>query len=136
MSATTYFKDTVLNYIFRGGTFTQPTSLWVALGTTSATVTGVGTEVSTVGTAYAREAIPCNTSNWNDPTGNNYVDNILEITFEIPTANWGTVISAGLFDAVSGGNCLFSGDLTNQRQILDADPAPKFVAGELKALIT
>lgn len=134
MSATNYLEKALVNQIFRGVAFTFPTTLYVGLGTTASNEDGINGEVSTSGTNYDRVPIACNTSNWEDPnnlTGGGLTHNLNEVAYGAPSADWGTVISCGLFDQQTGGNCLFYGALDQQRQILTGDPAPKFLAEEL-----
>jgi hypothetical protein len=57
------------------------------------------------------------------------------ITFPIPSANWGTVTSFGIFDAATTGNLLFWGALTANRAINLGDQAPVFAAGSLTVQI-
>jgi hypothetical protein len=84
--------------------FTLPTvyvGLFIAIGTDA----GSGfTEPS--GGAYARVATAA--ADWNSATGSapSSISNANPINFPTATANWGSVIAFGLYDASSGGNLL------------------------------
>ena len=104
--------------------------IYVALYTSATTDAGGGTEVT--GGAYARVQFDPLDANWNAPSGGNgLVDNALDITFPVPTANWGTVSHVALYDALTGGNSLIHGALTTSKTVNNGDPAPKFSAGDL-----
>jgi hypothetical protein len=89
--------------------FTEPTA-YIALFTTAPTDdTGTGA-VEVSGGAYARVATTQGTtgtwaaaSTTTDPTTE---ANALAITFPTATANWGTVVAFGMYDAATGGNLL------------------------------
>jgi hypothetical protein len=53
------------------------------------------------------------------------------ITFPAPTANWGSVVAFGIFDALSGGNLLFYANLTVAKTVNNGDAAPSFAAAAL-----
>jgi hypothetical protein len=83
-------------------TYSAPATAYLALFTAAPNYlagTG-GTEVSTVGTAYAREAITMNAA-WDAASGG-LVDNTGAIPYDTATADWGTVVGAMLVDQVSG----------------------------------
>lgn len=46
--------------------------------------------------------------------------------FPSPSAGWGTVVAWGIWDAASGGNLLFFGDLSASKTINASDPQPVF----------
>jgi hypothetical protein len=84
--------------------FSIPTA-YVALFTAVGTDAGTGfTEVS-VG-AYARVATAA--ADWNSASGSapSQISNANTLTFPTATADWGTIIAFGLYDASSGGNLL------------------------------
>ena len=124
MSAmTNYFESGILNQVFRGMSFTLP-STGVYIGLTS----GVPTEVESAsdeltGNAYARVHVA--TGNWNAPVADSNghkVENNAAIDF--PTAaggNWGYASGVLITDALSGGNVLMKGSLTTPRNILEGD---------------
>ena len=100
-----YSAQNSLNYIV--GKTAMPTlpTVYVALFTAVGTDAGTGfTEVS--GGAYARVATTG--ASWNAASGSSpsTINNALAVTFPVATANWGTIIAFGLYDASSAGNLL------------------------------
>lgn len=138
-----YLENKLIDQIFRGQAFSFPTTLYVGLLTAAPSDTGGGTEVS--GGSYARVGIAASLANWagtqaaastvassgaSGTTSNNSA-----ITFPAPTANWGSVTSFGIYDAVSGGNLLFWGTLTTAKTVNNGDAAPAFSAAALSIQI-
>lgn len=114
-----YFEEALLNHIFRNSTFTRPANIYVGLFTVAPTDAGGGTEVS--GGSYARQALATGaSSDWDAPSGG-LTANTDQITFPAATADWGTIVAVGLFDALSGGNLLFHGALSPARTVDDTD---------------
>lgn len=123
-----YLENAIINHIFRGTTFTAPTTLYIALYTAAPTDAGGGTEVT--GGSYARVAVTCNTSNWAATSGTNgLTSNSNAITFPTATANWGNVVAIGIFDAASGGNLLIW--LTQSSIAVNSGQTASFAAGAL-----
>lgn len=92
---------------------------YVGLYTAAPSADGTGgTEVS--GGSYARAAITNNDTNWPDAV-DRVKSNAAAITFAQATADWGTVVAAGIFRASSGGDPVHFGDLTNSRTINNGD---------------
>ena len=54
---TDYLEDKIMKHVFTNTSFTSPTTLYAALYTVAPSDTGGGTEVSTSGTAYARQTM-------------------------------------------------------------------------------
>jgi hypothetical protein len=93
---------------------------------------GAGVEVS--GGSYAREALARNGTNWGssaaaDPST---IQSLVVVTFTQATANWGTILSWGYFDAVSAGTLLFFAALDTSKAVNSGDTA-QFAAGGLVA---
>jgi len=133
-----YLENQIIDHIFRTASFTKPTALHVALFTAAPSDSGGGTEVT--GGSYARVNLAPLDTNWNATQGGTtgassgtlgLTDNAVDITFAVPTANWGTITHVGIFDATTGGNLLFHGALGTSKTVNNGDPAPKFVAGDL-----
>jgi hypothetical protein len=121
-------------HLFRTGSFTKPTVLGVALFTVTPSDSGGGTEVS--GGSYARVDRPPLDANWTAASGTDgATDNAAAITFPTPTANWGTIVAFGIFDATSGGNLLVWGPITPNKTVNNGDPAPSFAIGALDVTI-
>jgi len=76
-----------------------------ALFTTAPTGTTAGTEVTGGTPAYARKALA-----WTGGTVDGTVT--ASVTFDVP--NGATILGAGLYDALTGGNYLDGGSVTSQ----------------------
>lgn len=125
-----YLEVQLRKHLFRTGSFTKPTVLGVGLFTVTPSDAGGGTEVT--GGSYARVDLPPLDANWTAPdsTGG-LTDNAVAITFPTPSANWGTVVAFGIFDATTAGNLLVWGPITPNKTINNGDPAPSFAIGAL-----
>ena len=119
-----YLEDKVLNHVFGGNAFTAPSTLHVALYTVAPTDTGGGTEVS--GGGYTRKTATFTVSGTN-PT---QASNTAAIEYPTATANYGTVVAVGIFDASSSGNLLAYANLTSSKVVSTGDVF-RFNAGEL-----
>jgi len=122
-----YLENKILDFLLGGVSYTPPSTVYVALFTAAPTDAGGGTEVS--GGGYARVAVANNTTNF--PTASNGTkSNGTTITFPTATADWGTVVAVGIFDAATGGNLLFWANLSTSKTIQNGDTA-QFAAGSL-----
>lgn len=127
---TTVFNDKILNHLFRTTAFAKPTNVYFGLYTAAPTDAGGGTEVSTAGTAYARATVACADANFSAPVaGDGHTENASDIAFAAPTANWGAVLAAGVFDAVTAGNLWLYDDFPAVN-VNNGDAAPKIAAGQ------
>jgi hypothetical protein len=123
------FEKRVLDLIFKNSlaSATVPltldaTNVWIGLFTATPADSGGGTEVS--GGSYARVAVVRTGAGWNAATGTTATTtNTSTITFPTATAAWGTVTQFGIFDAASGGNLIYWGDLTASKTIGSGDTA-------------
>lgn len=130
MSAMSNFLENALvDQLFRGQSAPTTSTLYVGLLTAAPNDAGGGTEVS--GGSYARVSVSSSLANWagtqsagstvaSSGTGGQTSNNAA-ITFPTPTAGWGTVTHFGIYDAASGGNLLFYGQLTIAKTINEAD---------------
>ena len=119
-----YLEDKVLDHVFGGNAFTAPSTLHVALYTVAPSDTGGGTEVS--GGAYARQTAAFTVSGTNPTTASNTA----AIEYPTATANYGTVVAVGIFDASSGGNLLAYSTLDSSKVVSSGDVF-RFNAGDL-----
>lgn len=101
--------------------------LYVALFKTLPDDDGAGGD-EVVGGAYARQSAPNSVTQFNVSDGQ--MISILDIPFLTATADWGTVVGFGLYDAVSGGNFLFSASLSSSRTVVIGDQL-KIASGAL-----
>jgi hypothetical protein len=112
---TDYAARKVLELLAGKTAFALPT-VYVALFTAVGSDDGTGfTEVS--GGAYARVATAGAT--WNAASGSApaQISNSAAVTFPLATADWGTAIAFGLYDAASGGNLLAWDYLGNSARV-------------------
>lgn len=135
-----YLENKLIDWLLRGQAFTPPATVYVALFTAAPSDAGGGTEVS--GGSYARVAVASSLVNWagtqapgsttaSSGTGG-VTSNNGTVTFPAPTAAWGSVTHAGIFDALSGGNLLMHGALSAAKTVNNGDAAPSFAAGALQ----
>lgn len=125
-----YLEGQLRAHLFRTASFTKPTVLGVALFTVTPSDSGGGTEVT--GGSYARVNLAPLDANWTAASATDgNTDNAVAITFPTPSANWGTVVAFGIFDATSAGNLLVWGPITPNKTINNGDPAPSFAIGAL-----
>ena len=136
---TDYLENQLVDFLFRGQTFTPPASVYVSLHTAACSDSTPGTEVS--GGSYARVAVARSLANMagtqsagsttasSGPGGTTSNNNAA--TFPAPTANWGSVTHFGLWDASSAGNMWLCQSLTTSKTINNGDAAPSFSAGAL-----
>lgn len=125
-----YFSQKLLNQVFGGTAYSFPATLFLALFSTTPSVSSAGTEAS--GTSYARVSITCNTTNWPAISGST-TTMTSGAAFTFPTAggNWSSSANqtgAGFLDASSSGNLLYWGDLTTAKPVLNGDTA-SFASG-------
>ena len=95
----------------------------------SPATTSTGTEVS--GGSYTRpEVVPADAA-FAAPVGNDgHTENLADIDFAAPTANWGAIVGSGIYTASSGGNLWFFDDFPAVN-VNNGDAAPKIAAGQL-----
>lgn len=134
-----YLENKIIDWLLRGQTFTPPATVYVGLLTVAPSDSGGGTEVT--GGSYTRVAVASSLANWagSQSAGSTTASsgtvgttsNNAAVTFPAPTANWGTVVAFGVYDASSAGNLLFYASLTTSKTINNGDAAPSFAAGAL-----
>jgi len=135
-SATTsnYLYQNQMNFLLHNTAWTAVPIIYVALFNTVPSLDGSGgQEVPTTGSGYGRVGVLA--GGWNGPTGGNLeYSNSGDIQYGTPTANWNTIVGAGLYDSDIGGsnNLLFVAYLTTQKVVNDGDGAPKILAGQLR----
>ena len=107
-----YLENKVVGHVFGGSAYTAPSTLYVALYTSAPSDTGGGTEVS--GGAYARQTAAFTISA-------DTASNTSAIEYPTATADYGTVVAVGVFDASSSGNLLAYGNLTTSKTVSTGD---------------
>jgi hypothetical protein len=115
MSFSNYLETEILDHVFGGNAYTAPSTLYLALLTAvSDGETGSVTEVSTSGTAYARETVAFTVSG-------NTASNTAAVEYSTATANFGTITHVGVYDASTGGNLMAYAALTSSKTIETGD---------------
>ena len=118
-----FLEAKVLDHVFGATSYTPPATLYFALFTSAPSDSGGGTEVT--GGSYARVGVTNNTTNFPNVSGTSPTSksNGTVITFPTASANWGTVVAFGIFDASSSGNLIAWADLTANRTVNSGDTA-------------
>lgn len=106
-----YLEKKLLDHVLRVAAFTQPAALHLGLFTVTPSDTGGGTEVT--GGSYARVNVSASFGAAAGATATS--SNSGAITFPTPTADWGTVVAWGIFDASTAGNLLYWGPISNSQ---------------------
>lgn len=119
MSFTDYVENAVINWLRGTAMPTAPATLYCGLFTTEPTDAGVATEASY--TNYAR--VPITLTAPPSP-----VSNSAAVTFAAVGGSSQTFVSAGLFDAATGGNAL-AYDPTMVDKTVAVGDVPEFAAG-------
>ena len=114
MSFSNHLETEILDHVFGGNAYTAPATLYLALFTSNPDEDASGTEVSTSGTAYAREAVSFTVSG-------NTATTSAAVEYSTATANFGTVTHVGVMDASTGGNLLAYAALTSAKTIETGD---------------
>lgn len=109
-SKSNYLEDKMLDHVLGGPDYTRPATLYFGLFTAEPNEAGTGTEVT--GGSYARVAVTNNATNFPASSGSQK-QNGTPVTFVAATADWGTIVAVGVFDASSSGNMLFRAFLGN-----------------------
>ena len=129
---TNYLEDKVINHLFGSVTFTRPGTYYCGLLTVTPTDSAAGTEVS--GGAYARQSIAWTITG----SGVSQAASSADLTWPAATTDWGTVIVAGIYDALTSGNLvafetLTKSDFTTANpKIINSGDIFKISSGSLK----
>jgi hypothetical protein len=126
---TNYTENNIINHIFRTGSFTKPSALYVGLITSLTDGEGGSYAEPAVG-SYARVVRNPLDANWNASTTTGTTANTASLQFPAATADWGTCTHFGIWDAATGGNLLIYAPLTAARTITNGT-TPSFGAGAL-----
>lgn len=128
MSFSNSAETLVLNWILDPlSSPTRPSATYLALFTSNPDEDGSGTEVSTVGTAYARQTAAFTVSG-------NTASNNAAIEFPTATASYGTVSHVGVYDASTGGNLIAYAALSTAKAI-DTGDVLRVPAGDLDIVL-
>ena len=125
---TDYLEDALLKHVFTNTAYTSPSTVYAALFTVAPSDTGGGTEVS--GGAYARQSMAFSVSG----TGT-LATNSAAVEYPTATADYGTVVAVGIFDASTSGNLLAYANLTVSKTVSSGDVF-RFNAGDVDITLT
>lgn len=122
-AASDYLENKLLDHVLTSTGYTSPNaSLYLALFTSDGglenNTSGSQTEISTSGTAYARESIAFGSAS------SGSASNSGTVTFSAATANWGTVTHVAIMDSSDSSgsnNVLFHGAVTTSKTIESGD---------------
>ena len=113
------YENSTLDHLLGTATLTSPTTVYVALFTSAAgletDVSGDWTEITTSGSAYARQSATFASAASGSAATN------ANITFSAATADWGTISHVAVMDAATGGSVIVFGALDVAKEILNGD---------------
>lgn len=106
-SFSNYLENALLNHIFKKGSFSQPTNLYIGLSTVDPGESAGGLAEPSAASGYSRTLM----NDW-IPASTGAVMNSGVVTFSTATGPWGMITHFGLFDASTNGNMLAYANLT------------------------
>ena len=122
MSFSNYLELKLLDHVFGGSTFTQPTDIYVSLHSADPGETGASELAATNG--YAREVCTFGAA------ASGAVANDAPVVFTASGGSWSTATHFYTWDAVTTGNALVGGALTASKTLGNGDSAT-FDVGDL-----
>ena len=114
MSFSNFLETEILDHVFGAAAYTAPGTMHLALFTSNPDEDASGTEVTTSGTAYARQTVAFTVSG-------NTASNTGAVEYPTATAAFGTVSHVGVMDASTGGNLMAYAALTSSKTISTGD---------------
>lgn len=125
-----YLENKLIDFLFRGVSYTPPATLYVALCTAAPTDVSTGSTISEIsGGNYARQSLASNTTNWYTTNSDNSAtssgtggttSNSVQLNWSAVT--WtGTVTDVAICDALTGGNVLFYATLASSKTVASGD---------------
>lgn len=121
-----YLENKINDHILGGPDYARPANVSFGLFTALPTESGGGTEVT--GGSYARATVVNSGASFAASASGTKVTNTL-VAFPTATADWGSIVGFGIFDASSGGNLLYFGALLTARTVNNGDTA-RFASGD------
>ena len=122
-AASDYLESKLRDHVLRNIAYTSPTTVYMGLYTVAPTDAGGGTEV--VGGSYARKVV-----SFGAGAGAGEANSTADVDFTNMPA--GTVVAAGIFDALTTGNLLLWA-LLSASKTLAAGETLSFTAGDIDA---
>lgn len=131
MSLSDYYELELLDHLMGKGSFTMLTTLHIGLSTADPGEDGAGI-AEPAGNGYARVAVPAAT--WNAASAG-VTTNAAAITFPEASGAWGHITHFVLFDALTAGHVLASGELTVHQDVVNLDTV-QFAIGAISVTLT
>jgi len=122
-----YAEAAIINELLRNTNLAAVAQPYVALHVGAPGDAGANNEITALG-GYARKA-----GTFSAPSGG-VTSNSGAITFGPATENWGSVDNVSIWDAETGGNCLFVGALTAAKTVNNGDSL-QFAATALQVTV-
>jgi hypothetical protein len=119
-----YLITNLLKVFTNQGTYSSPSTVYLALYTSDPNPGNSGTEVS--GGSYARQSIT-----WASVGTGQSTSNTNTINFPTATGNWGAISYWALFDASTSGNLLMFAPVSTTITINNGQTYPAITSGEL-----
>jgi hypothetical protein len=128
-----YLQDTLVNNLFRGGAFSPPGTIYVALHSADPGSNGNANEIT--GMNYVRA--PIATTLWNAPTaGSGTVTLNTDVLFPIAGNDWGAVNWITLKSAATAGNSWMSFQVPDGGRTVHSGDRFRLVAGNFSVGLT
>lgn len=128
---TKYFINMIAGNVFKTQTTPAlPSKYYIGLSSTAPSVSGTGVTEPSAANGYARVEL----ASLSAPV-DGLVSNAGIIVFADSTGDWGTVTHYVVYDAKTGGNLLFFGELTSPRTI-ESQTTISFKSGELNIQVS
>lgn len=129
MSFTSYLQKKILDHLIGVTPYTAPAALYLSLHTADPTDAGsLVDEISTSGTGYVRQSLATKMGATDLTTGISL--NTSTISFPTITADYGTVTYIGIADAISGGNLLVWGGISEPQNKITGE-SYQFTASQI-----
>lgn len=133
MAITYYSANRVLDKNFGATAYSEPSTYYFGLSTTTIQIDGTGaTEPS--GGAYARVSLANNKTNWGTAS-NAALTNSTAVTFPESTTSWGTITYVGMWDASTSGNIWWFDSLSPARTVASSTTV-LFAVGSITVQMT
>lgn len=117
----TYWANKLLDLILGAQAFTGPANVYLALYTVAPTAASAsGTEVT--GGSYARKLVAGTLAEWPLAVAG-VKSNANAQTFATASADWGVIVAEAIYDALTVGNELYFGALTQNKTVSNGDTA-------------
>ena len=128
-SLSNYAENELLDHVLKVGAYTPPTHIYIALSTADPTDDASGLSEPSGG-SYAR--ILCD--DW-DTAASRAIQNTSSVEYVEATGSWGTLTHFAIMDALTGGNMLAYGSLSESKVISSGDTA-SFAAGAIDIIFS